>query len=309
MNDSITPIEIAKDQPCFVRTPLLESVVHRTLVYLGAGFPVHLTGPAGTGKTCLALYVAAQIGRPVIIIHGDEELGTGDMVGGNYGFRQRKVIDNFIHAVKKLDHTVESTWVDNRLTVACKYGFTLLYDEFTRSRAEANNALLSVLEEGVLDMPAGRGDESFIRVHPNFRAIFTSNPSEYAGVHRAADALQDRMITIHLGHHDRETEIAITASKSGIDKKAAGRIVDIVRSYRDIRETNKENYGICPTIRASIMIATVLKAYGAKPELKDENFVQLCHDVLSSSRWDGGSPQKDSSIKANVETLIQKFAA
>ena len=76
--------------------------MNRTLVYLGAGFPVHLTGPAGTGKTCLALYVAAQIGRPVVIIHGDEELGTTDIVGGNYGFRHRKVVDNFVHSVKKL---------------------------------------------------------------------------------------------------------------------------------------------------------------------------------------------------------------
>jgi len=306
MNDSITPLEIAKDQPCFVRTPLLDDVVNRTLVYLAAGFPVQLTGPAGTGKTSLALYVAAQVGRPVVIIHGDEELGTSDMVGGNYGLRHRKIVDNFVHSVKKLDDTVESTWVDNRLTVACKYGFTLIYDEFTRSLAEANNTLLSVLEEGVLDMPAGRGEESFLRVHPNFRAIFTSNPLEYAGVHRASDALQDRMITIHLGHHDRETEIAITATKSGLDKKSAGRIVDIVRGFRDIREANQENYGICPTIRASIMIATVLKAYSAKPDLKDENFVQLCHDVLGSSRWDGAP---NPVMKGDIETVIRKHAA
>ena len=306
MNDCITPIEIAKDQPCFVQTPLVESVVSRTLVYLGAGYPVHLTGPAGTGKTCLALYVAAQIGRPVVIVHGDEDLNTSDMVGGNYGMRHTKVVDNFVHSVKKLDHTVESTWVDNRLTVACKHGFTLVYDEFTRSRAEANNALLSVLEEGVLDMPAGRGEESFIRVHPNFRAIFTSNPAEYAGVHKAADALQDRMITVHLGHYDRETEIAITVSKSGIDKKAATRVVDIVRGYRDMREGGQSNHGLCPTIRASVMIATILKAYGAKPELKDENFVHLCHDVLGSSRWEGFA---NATVQSNVDALIQKFAA
>ena len=114
------------------------------------------------------------------------------------------------------------------------------------------------------------------------------------------------MITIHLGHYDRETEIAITASKSGIDKKSAGRIVGIVGGYREIREANEKNYGICPTIRASIMIATVLKAYGAKPDIKDQDFVQLCHDVLGSSRWDGGS---NPSITANVETLIKRFAA
>jgi len=305
MQDSVTPIEIAKNQPGFVSTPLVDNVVNRSLAYVGAGFPIHLTGPAGTGKTCLALYIAGQIGRPVIIVHGDEELSTTDIVGGQYGFRQRKVKDNFIQSVKKLDHTVESIWVDNRLTVACKYGYTLVYDEFTRSRAEANNALLSVLEEGVLDMPAGRGEESFINVHPNFRAIFTSNPSEYAGVHKAADALQDRMIAIKLGHYDRETEIAITMTKSGIDKKSASRIVDIVRGFRE-NHSSANNGDICPTIRASIMIATVLRAHGAKPKLSDESFVWLCQDVLDSSRWDD-APSR--TIKTRVNNLIKKFAA
>ena len=304
MQDSVTPIDIAKNQPGFIQTPLVDNVVNRSLAYLGAGFPVHLTGPAGTGKTCLALYIAGQIGRPVIIIHGDEELGTKDVVGGQYGVRQKTVRDNFIQAVKKLDHTVESMWVDNRLTVACKYGYTLVYDEFTRSRAEANNSLLSVLEERTLDMPAGRGEESFISVHPNFRAIFTSNPSEYAGVHKAADALQDRMIAIKLGYYDRDTEIAITTAKSGIDKKSASRIVDIVRGFRENHNAN--NGDICPTVRASIMIATVLKAYGAKPKLSDENFVHLCQDVLDSSRQDG-APSR--TIRTKVTGLIKKFAA
>ena len=310
--DGVTPIELAKEQPGFVKTPLVESIVDRCLAYLGAGFPVHLTGAAGTGKTSLALYVAAQIGRPVVVVHGDEELGTSDLVGGNYGWRQRKVVDHFIHSVKKLDHSMESRWVDNRLTVACKHGFTLVYDEFTRSRAEANNALLSVLEERVLDMPAGRGDQSFLRVSPDFHAIFTSNPTEYAGVHRAADALQDRMITIKLGHYDRETEIAIATAKSGIDRAQAERIVDLVRGVREHQTKGKagegkNGNGICPaTVRASIIIATVLKAHDRRPVAADESFVCLCHDVLDSSRL-GAMPSRG--IKDEVNRLIKEYAA
>ena len=305
--DGVTPIEIAKEQPGFVKTPQVESIVDRTLAYLGAGYPVHLTGPAGTGKSCLALYVAAQIGRPVVVVHGDEELVTSDMVGGSYGWRHKKVLDNFIHSVKKMDQSVESMWVDNRLTVACKYGFTLVYDEFTRSRAEANNTLLSVLEEGVLDMPSGRGDKSFLRVNPDFHAIFTSNPTEYAGVHPAADALQDRMITIKLGHYDRETEIAITVAKSGIDKAQAERIVDVVRGVREQQVKGDSGNGICPaTVRASIIIATVLNAYDAKPVSRDKSFVCLCHDVLDSSRL-GGMPSSE--IRTEVNKLIEQHAA
>ena len=113
-------------------------------------------------------------------------------------------------------------WVDNRLTVAAKYGFTLMYDQFTRSRPESNNVLLSVLQEKMLKLPAARKGESYLRVHPDFTAIFTSNPEEYAGVYRSQDALRDRMITLDLAHFDEETEIGITAAKSGIGRGDAG---------------------------------------------------------------------------------------
>ncbi len=105
-------------------------------------------------------------------------------------------------------------WVDNRLTTACQFGLTLIYDEFTRSRPEANNVLLSILEERMLVLPNARGGESYLKVHPDFRAIFTSNPEEYAGVQKSQDALRDRMVTIELGNFDEETEVAITREKS-----------------------------------------------------------------------------------------------
>ena len=34
---------------------------------------------------------------------------------------------------------MRTLWIDNRLTTACRYGHTLVYDEFTRSRPYKKN--------------------------------------------------------------------------------------------------------------------------------------------------------------------------
>ena len=219
----------------FVITPQVQELADRALMYLQAGYPVHFSGPAGTGKTTLALHVASQLGRPVTLIHGDDEFGSSDLVGSDHGYRRSKLVDNFIHSVLKTEEEMKTLWMDNRLTTACRNGDTLIYDEFTRSRPEANNALLSVLGERILNLPKlRRNGEGYLEVHPQFRAIFTSNPEEYAGVHKTQDALMDRLITISVGHFDRATEIAVTVARSGIADRDAEVIVDIVRELRGV---------------------------------------------------------------------------
>ena len=147
-------------------------------------------------------------------MHGDDEFGSSDLIGRDIGYRKSKLIDNFIHSVLKAEENLSTVWMDNRLTTACRHGYTLIYDEFNRSRPEANNVLLSVLEERVLPVPGlSRGEGGYLEVHPNFRAIFTSNPEEYSGVHKTQDALMDRLITIALGHYDRDSEVRITATR------------------------------------------------------------------------------------------------
>ncbi|MBI3953536.1 MAG: AAA family ATPase, partial [Chloroflexi bacterium] len=183
--EGLTTLLEPRPLPNFVETPFIQDLVGRALTYLAAGFPVHFRGASGTGKTTLAMHVASKLGQPVVMIHGDEEFSTSDLVGSDNGYRTRKVIDNFIHSVLKTEESVSRHWIDNRLTVACRYGFTLVYDEFTRSRPEANNVFLSVLQEKMLDLPASREGEGYLRVHPQFTAIFTSNPEEYAGVYRS----------------------------------------------------------------------------------------------------------------------------
>ena len=287
----------------FVETPFVQGIVGRALNYIAAGFPIHFRGASGTGKTTLALHVASKVGRPVVMLHGDEEFSTSDLVGGEYGYRMRKVIDNFIHSVLKTEEDMSRKWVDNRLTVACRYGFTLIYDEFTRSRPEANNALLSVLQEKMLDMPAAREGAGYLRVHPDFSAIFTSNPEEYAGVYRSQDALRDRMVTLDLDFLDQETEVAITVAKSNLERKYAEKIVRIVR---DLRES-----GVCefaPTIRGCIMIARVLKMQNGSAKPRNGLFRQLCLDILASESTRVGSRAQTSRVQEVVNKLVTQHS-
>jgi gas vesicle protein GvpN len=262
----------------FVASPFVEQIARRALTYLQAGYPVHFAGAAGTGKTTLAFHVAAQLGRAVSLIHGDDDFGSSDLVGQDSGYRKHKVIDNYIHSVVRTEEEIKSLWLENRLTTACQNGDTLIYDEFNRSRPEANNPFLSIFSERILNLPKlRRNGGGYLQVHPQFRAIFTSNPEEYAGVHKTQDALMDRLITIQLEHYDRETEIQITVARSGVGRSDAEIIVDLVRELRRLGVNNSR-----PTIRACIAIARILALRGGHAQQEDPIFQWTCRDVLNS---------------------------
>ncbi len=303
--DEMTTVLEPRPLPNFVETKSVKDITARALAYIAAGFPVHFRGVSGTGKTTLALHIAAKVGRPVVMIHGDEEFSTSDLVGGEYGYRIRKVVDNFIHSVLKTEEDMQRRWVDNRLTVACKYGFTLIYDEFTRSRPEANNVLLSVLQERMMDLPAQReGDGNYLRVDPDFTAIFTSNPEEYAGVHRSQDALRDRMITLDLDHYDEETEVGIVVAKSGLAQSDAVSIVHIVR---DLRASDAIEFA--PTVRGAVMIAKAIKIRKGLVARDNSVFRQTCIDILSSETSRLGTRAHHKKAEGVISELIDKHCA
>ena len=288
----------------FVVTPYIQALTDRALTYLEVGYAVHFAGPAGTGKTTLALHVAAKLGRPAVLIHGDDEYESSDLVGKDHGYHKSKLIDNYIHSVVKTEESLSTLWEDHRLTTACLNGYTLIYDEFNRSRPEANNVLLSILEGKILNLPnLRRSGEGYLRVHGDFRAILTSNPEEYAGVHKTQDALLDRLITISLGHFDRETEIQITMAKSKVSQTYAEAIVDIVRELRGIGVNNHR-----PTIRACIAIARILAHSNGNARINDPAFWVLCHDVLQTDTakvtHDGQSLMRE-----KVDEAIRKVCA
>ena len=271
----------------FIETPAIKKMIERALSYLEMGIPVHLTGPTGTGKSTLALHLAYKLQQPIMLIFGDEEFGTSDLVGDKMGYRKSKLVDNFIHSVLKTEEDVSQRWVDNRLTTACKKGFTLIYDEFNRSRPEANNALLSVLEEGILTLPPSEEESGYIKVHPNFKAIFTSNPYEYAGVHKTQDALLDRMVSMHLDYFDEQTEQAIVAARTGITPADAQKIVGMLGDFRQMI-----GHSQAISIRPAIMIGKILKQTGMPAQEQNPHFVDMCVDAFISGRHNSDKREK-----------------
>ncbi|MDX2271460.1 MAG: gas vesicle protein GvpN [Cyanobacteriota bacterium] len=261
----------------FVNTPHTDRIARRALRYLQSGFAIHLRGPSGTGKTTLAMHLASLMGRPIMLIYGDDRFDSSDLIGGRTGYTHKRVVDNYIHSVVKTEDDLQQRWVDARLTLACREGFTLIYDEFNRSRPEANNALLSALEEKLLVMPPDSNRSEYLRVHPQFRAIFTSNPEEYHGVHKTQDALIDRMITMDMGEPDIETEREILVARVGLPASDALKIVHVVRAFRRKLEITK-----APSLRSCLMIGRIVKEHELKVSKEDADFRALCADILLS---------------------------
>ncbi|MDJ0528539.1 MAG: AAA family ATPase, partial [Microcystis sp. M53600_WE12] len=156
-------------------------------------------------------------------------------------------------------------------------GFTLVYDEFNRSRPEVNNVLLSALEEKILTLPPTSHQPDYLQVNSQFRAIFTSNPEEYCGVHATQDALMDRLVTINMPEPDQLTQTEILAQKTGIGREDALFIVNLVKTFRLKTATEKTS-----GLRSCLMIAKVCASHDIVANSSDADFRDICADVLLS---------------------------
>ncbi|MCI2255405.1 gas vesicle protein GvpN [Domibacillus sp. PGB-M46] len=290
--------KINKNSKEIVHDPETEDLLSRSLQYLKAGYPIHLTGPSGTGKTSLALALAKKRKKPVMLIHGNHELNNKDLIGDFTGYTSKKVVDNYVRSVYKRDESVTETWRDGRLLEAVKNGYTLVYDEFTRSKPATNNIFLSILEEGILPLYGTKLTEPFVRVHPDFAVIFTSNPEEYAGVYQTQEALLDRLITIFIDHKEHDREAAIISEKIDIAQEKAAAITALVAQLREECEADNG-----PSLRASLMIARIAAEEEIPVDGSNAAFQRLCLDVLAHQM--SRCIKSDNPMKAAGELVIQ----
>ncbi|SDJ97647.1 gas vesicle protein GvpN [Sediminibacillus albus] len=283
----------------FILTPQIEKIADRAERYIHAGYPVHFTGPVGVGKTSMALHLARKFNKPVMLLQGNHELTNQDLLGGITGVSTNMLIDNFVRQVYKKQQDTNEKWTPGRLVEAVKNGYTLIYDEFNRSRPETNSLFLSLLEEGILPLYGTKQNTPFVRVHPDFKVIFTSNPKEYQGIYQPQEALLDRLITIEVNGRAEESEGDIVAKKTNLAQAKTNKVVSLVNRIRRRCEQEKAEG---PSLRAMVMIASIAKQQDLAVTAKEEQFESLCVDVLGAqlARCLGYSQVKD------VEPIIKQ---
>ena len=260
----------------FHSTPKLKSLLRKATDYVRAGVTVNLAGSAGLGKTTLALRIAEDIGRPVAFMTGNQWLTTKDFVGREVGQTERTVIDKYVQSVRRTETESRSDWKSAILALSMQRGYTLVYDEFTRASPEANSALLSVLEEGVLVSTDRASDRSYISAHDDFRIILTSNPHDYAGVNNTPDAVMDRVVTLALSPPDPKALAGMVSKRTGIDGNTAEIIARLVSHVHSKSTADQSSM-----LRSAVMIARVAAFRIRAGRLRQDALVEIATDIMT----------------------------
>ena len=178
---------------------------------------VLVEGPVGVGKTTLIKTTLNQEQRDYLRVDGDERYESHQLVG-------------YFDPPMIIEHGYEPEhFIAGPLVQAMQNGAILCVNELNRLPQRCQNILLSVLDEGFLDVPKlGR-----ISTHKGFLLVATQNPADHIGTSPLSEALLDRLDWIGLDYQSRSEELQITQHHCP-DAPANEHyfIVDFIRSTR-----------------------------------------------------------------------------
>ncbi len=190
----------------------------KMLIAVRSGKHILLEGPVGVGKTLLAKSLAEYLSRDFVRVDGDERLNESKLIG----YWDPPIV------LKR--GYIDDAFVPGPLTRAATSGSVLFVNELNRLPESAQNALLPIMDEGLIYIP----HLGTIRAKGGFLIIATQNPEEDVGVLRLSEALKDRFVLVRLSYPSRDEEISIVRKHiPKLDLRTAQISVDIVRRTRE----------------------------------------------------------------------------
>jgi len=211
---------------------LFEHAFHRRL-------PVMLTGPTGCGKTRLVEHVGRLVGRPVVTISCHDDLTSADMVG------------RFLVAGGDV------VWQDGPLTRAVREGAICYLDEVVEARHDSL-AVLHSLTDHRRTLYLDRTGEA-VRAPDEFMLVCSYNPAYRSTLKDLKPSFRQRFVSLALDYLTPVREIEVLVTETGIDARAAGRLVRCATSIRDADEVHH----LEPPSTRTLVTAAHLVAAGA----------------------------------------------
>lgn len=209
-----------------------DALVERCIITLAGNRGLMLVGEPGTAKTMLSELLSAAIS------------GTStNTIQGTAGTTEDMIKYSWNYALLLAKGPVREALVPSPLYVGMEQGILTRFEEITRTPAEIQDSLISVLSDKVLNVPE-MGEEGLLFAKAGFNVIGTANTRD-KGVNEMSSALKRRfnfetvmpVRDVALEKQIIVSEVEELAKASRIDMPVDEDVAELLAStYHELRE-------------------------------------------------------------------------
>jgi len=242
-----------------------DALVERCIITLAGNRGLMLVGEPGTAKTMLSELLSAAISGI-----------TTNTIQGTAGTTEDMIKYSWNYALLLAKGPSREALVPSPLFVGMEKGILTRFEEITRTSAEVQDSLISVLSDKVLNVPE-LGDEGILFARPGFNVIGTANTRD-KGVNEMSSALKRRFnfeTVLPVREVALEKQIIINevnrlAKESHIDMTTDAEVAELLAStYHELREgissmghrIDKPNAVMSTAEAVSVFYQTMISGY------------------------------------------------
>ena len=209
-----------------------DALIERCIVTLAGNRGLMLVGEPGTAKTMLSEFLSAAISGV-----------STNTIQGTAGTTEDMIKYSWNYALLLAKGPSREALVPSPLYVGMERGILTRFEEITRTPAEIQDSLISVLSDKVLNVPE-LGDDGFLFAKPGFNVIGTANTRD-KGVNEMSSALKRRfnfetvmpVREVSLEKQIILNEVGELAKENGIDMTPDEEAAELLAStYHELRE-------------------------------------------------------------------------
>ena len=209
-----------------------DALVERCIITLAGNRGLMLVGEPGTAKTMLSELLSASISGV-----------STNTIQGTAGTTEDMIKYSWNYALLLAKGPSRESLVPAPLYVGMERGILTRFEEITRTTAEIQDSLISVLSDKVLNIPE-LGDDGFLFAKPGFNVIGTANTRD-KGVNEMSSALKRRfnfetvmpVREVALEKQIILNEVGELARENGIDMTPDEEAAKLLAStYHELRE-------------------------------------------------------------------------